>query len=125
MGTAFLACEESGANAHHRAALLGGKAGDTALTRGFTGRLGRGIKNELLEHLNRPGVDLLPYPLQRFLMKSLSSPAEKAERPELFPMWAGQSANLSRHTDATTLLRSLVSEVSLIADAVVRWNAAR
>ena len=58
-------------------------------------------------------------------MKNLSSVAEKAGRPELIPMWAGQSANLSRHTDATTLLRSLVSEVSLVADAVVRWNAAR
>ena len=125
MGTAFLACEESGANACHRAALLGGKAGDTALTRGFTGRLGRGIKNELLEELNRPGVDILPYPLQRFLMKSLSGVAEKADRPELLTMWAGQSANLSRHTDATTFLRSLVSEVSPIANAVLQWNAAR
>jgi hypothetical protein len=46
----------------------------------------------------------------RFLMKSLSGVAEKAERPDLFPMWAGQSANLSRLTDATTILRSLVSD---------------
>ena len=125
MGTAFLACEESGAHKLHRAALLDGKAGDTALTRGFTGRLGRGIKNELLEKLNQPSAPFLPYPLQRFLMRSLSGAAEKAGRPELFPMWAGQSANLARHTDATTLLQSLVADVSGIADAVVRWNAAR
>src|SRR3984957_832101 len=39
MGTAFLACEESGANALHRHALLSGQAKQTALTRGFTGRL--------------------------------------------------------------------------------------
>ena len=64
-------------------------------------------------------------PSHRFLMKSLSGVAEKAERPDLFPMWAGQSANLSRHTDAATLLRTLVSEVPLIAGAVIRWNAAR
>jgi hypothetical protein len=49
-------------------------------------------------------------PSHRFLMKSLSGVAEKAERPDLFPMWAGQSANLSRHRDATTILRSLVSD---------------
>ena len=125
MGTAFLACEESGAHPLHRAAVLGGKAGDTALTRGFTGRLGRGIKNELLEKLNQSGARFLPYPLQRFLMRNLSGAAEKAGRSELFPMWAGQSANLARHTDATTLLQSLVAEVSLVADAVVRWKAAR
>jgi hypothetical protein len=46
----------------------------------------------------------------RFLTKCLSGVAEKAERPDLFPMWAGPSANLSRHTDATTILRPLVSD---------------
>jgi nitronate monooxygenase len=125
MGTAFLACEESGASEHHRGALLGGKAGRTALTRGFTGRLGRGIKNRLLDELNQPGVEILPYPLQRALMKNLSVPAERAKDPDLTPMWAGQSANLSRYSDATTLLRSLVSEVSSIAGAVLEWNGTR
>ena len=43
MGTVFLACEESGASRLHREALLGGNAGHTALTKGFTGRLARGI----------------------------------------------------------------------------------
>jgi nitronate monooxygenase len=40
IGTAFLACEESGASPPHREALLNGKADPPALTRGFTGRLG-------------------------------------------------------------------------------------
>lgn len=114
IGTAFLACEESGASLMHRQALLGGKAGHTALTRGFTGRLARGIKNQLLDAMNAPGVDILPYPLQRFLMRSVSAPAEKSGRPELIPMWAGQSANLTRHTKAAELLEALVSEVSAI-----------
>ncbi len=62
--TAFLACEESGASVHHRNALLGGQAKQTALTRGFTGRLARGIKNRLLDELNHKGIEILPYPLQ-------------------------------------------------------------
>jgi len=45
IGTAFLACEESGASALHRETVLRGEACRTALTRGFTGRLGRGVKN--------------------------------------------------------------------------------
>ena len=53
MGTVFLACEESGASRLHRQALQEKKAGHTALTKGFTGRLARGIHNRLLEELNR------------------------------------------------------------------------
>src|ERR1700682_1332480 len=63
MGTVFLACEQSGASFLHREALRGKKAGQTALTRGFTGRLARGIHNPLMEALNRKGTEILPYPL--------------------------------------------------------------
>src|SRR5271155_3143121 len=125
IGTAFLACEESGASVHHRNAILGGNARRTGLTRGFTGRLARGIHNQLLEELNRPGVEILPYPLQRALVRNLSIPAVQAAKPELLPLWAGQSANLSRQRDAKTLLESLVSEVSTIAGPVLRWNRER
>src|SRR5207253_8858692 len=45
IGTAFLACDESGASRLHREALRGPDAGHTGLTRGFTGRLARGIRN--------------------------------------------------------------------------------
>jgi nitronate monooxygenase len=114
IGTAFLACEESGASAQHREALLSGKAGKTALTRGFTGRLGRGIKNRLLDAMNAPGVEILPYPLQRLLMRSISGPAEKAGAQDLIPLWAGQSANLTRYTNAAELMNALVSGVSAL-----------
>ena len=125
IGTAFLASEESGASTHHRKALLSGNAGRTALTRGFTGRLARGIQNQLLEELNRPGVETLPYPLQRGLVKNLAILAEKAAKPELLQLWAGQSANLSRQSDAKKLLETLVSEVSAIAGPVRHWSRSR
>jgi nitronate monooxygenase len=114
IGTAFLACEESGASPLHRAALLSGKAGRTALTRGFTGRLARGIRNQLMETMSAPSVEILPYPLQRHLVRNVSNLAEKAGRAELMTMWAGQSANLARDMKATELLESLVSEVSAL-----------
>ena len=125
MGTAFLACEESGANVHHREALLSGKSKQTALTRGFTGRLARGIKNRLLDELNQKDVEILPYPLQRGLVRHLVIAAEKAGRSELLQLWAGQSASLSRHTDVRVLLDTLVHEVDEIGGAVQRWSAQR
>src|SRR5258705_10093092 len=99
MGTAFLACEESGASPLHRKVLRGKTAGHTALTKGFTGRLARGIHNRLLEELNQAGTPVFAYPLLRRLVRNLAIPAEAAGRSDLLPLWAGQSANLSACTD--------------------------
>ncbi|MGH9471445.1 MAG: NAD(P)H-dependent flavin oxidoreductase [Terriglobales bacterium] len=125
IGTAFLATEQSGASRLHREAILSGKARQTALTKGFTGRLARGIQNQLLEELSRPEVEVLPYPLQRVPVSSLARIAEPAGRAELLPLWAGQSASLARQNDAAALLQALVSEVSAIAGPVLDWNRGR
>ncbi len=123
MGTAFLSCEESGASPLHREALLRSQAGHTSLTKGFTGRLARGIHNRLLEELNRPGTEILPYPLQRALIRNLSTAAEAAGRADLLPLWAGQSAPLSTGTDVSVFLTALIAEVSEIAGPVAQWSA--
>jgi nitronate monooxygenase len=125
MGTVFLACEESGASLLHRQALRGKKAGHTALTKGFTGRLARGIHNRLLQELNQEGTAVLPYPLQRSLVRGLAIPAEAAGRSDLLPLWAGQSANLSTCTDVSSFLTALVEEISEIAGPIIQWSAAR
>ena len=125
MGTAFLACEESGASLLHRQTLREKKAGHTALTKGFTGRLARGIHNRLLEELNREGTAILPYPLQRKLIRNLAIPAEAAGRSDLLPLWAGQSANLLACTDVTAFLTSLVEDASEIGGPIIQWRAAR
>src|SRR6266403_1951769 len=108
MGTAFLACEESGASLLHRQALRGKNGGHTALTRGFTGRLARGIHNRLLDELNQEGTPILPYPLQRRLVRNLAIPAEAAGRSDLLPLWAGRApwGGFIRSTQPTRVLRS-------------------
>jgi nitronate monooxygenase len=125
LGTAFLACDESGASQIHRDALLSGRAANTVLTRAVTGRLARGIRNQIMEELNRPEVEVLPYPLQRTLFRSLSAPAEKAGREDLLSLWAGQSASLTRHRHAAQVLEALVSDIASIAGEVIAWTHAR
>src|SRR5437868_5979157 len=122
MGTVFLSCEESGANRFHREALLRGNAGHTGLTKGFTGRLARGIHNRLMEELNEDGAEILPYPLQRGLVRNLSIAAEAAGRSDLMQLWAGQSAGLSNCTDVSDFLKSLIEQVSEIAAPVMQWS---
>jgi nitronate monooxygenase len=123
MGTVFLACEESGASRLHRETLRQRKAGHTALTKGLTGRLARAIHNRVLEDVNRNGTEILPYPLQREVVRNLAIAAEAAGRADLVPMWAGQSANLSTCTEVSAFLSSLVEEVSEIAGPVIQWSA--
>jgi nitronate monooxygenase len=122
MGTAFLSCEESGASRLHREAFRHKKAGHTALTKGFTGRLARGIHNRLMEDLNRAETEVLPYPLQRGLVKNLAIAAEAAGRPDLLPMWSGQSASLSACTEISIFLDELIEDVARIAAPVMYWS---
>src|SRR5690606_10760940 len=51
IGTAFLACRESGTNDVHREVLFGARAQRTVLTRAYTGRLARGVPNRLVEFM--------------------------------------------------------------------------
>jgi nitronate monooxygenase len=125
MGTAFLTCEESGASRIHRETLLQRKAEFTGLTRAFTGRLARGIRNRLMSELEQERAEILPYPLQRMLVRNLSIAAEAAGRADLMPLWAGQSANLSTCTEVSVFLNSLVEEVSEIAGPLSEWSTKR
>src|SRR5438552_5261596 len=125
MGTAFLRCEEFGASRIHREALLQRQAEYTGLTKVFTGRLARGIQNRLMSELEQERADILPYPLQRMVVRNLSIAAEAAGRADLMPLWAGQSANLSTCTEVSVFLNSLVEDVSEIAGPLTEWSAKR
>jgi nitronate monooxygenase len=125
LGTAFAVSPLSGASPAYRAALLGRHAGHTALTRGFTGRLARGVDNELMALLNGPEIDLLPYPLQRQLVRHLTDAAQKAGKGDLAIFWAGQSADLIRTDDAIALIDELASAVGSLAGLVLAFAGAR
>ena len=110
IGTAFLACDESGAPASHRARLLGAGERDTTLTRAFSGRLARGLTNRLTQELRAGEVATAPYPAQGWIMQQIRRAALAQGRGDLIAMWAGQSAPLLRHRRAATLLAALVEE---------------
>jgi nitronate monooxygenase len=108
IGTAFLACEESNAPPAHREALLSARGRDTVLTRVFSGRLARGLRNRLAAALETRPETLLPYPLQSQLVGGLREEAMRRGRLDLVTMWSGQSAPLLRHRRAAELFQDLV-----------------
>ena len=112
IGTAFLACDESNAHPLHRAALRARPATPTLLTRGFTGRLGRALRNRLAETLANPALARVPYPFQGHLVAAIKQAALAKGRQDLVPFWSGQSVGLIRHVRATDLFEALVAEAA-------------
>lgn len=112
IGTAFLACDESAANAVHKKALWGSDK-YTALTRAFSGRLARGIDNRIMQDLKANEAKLPRYPIQNWFMSQLRSTAVAQDRADLISLWCGQAAPLLRHHKAATLLKSLVDETTM------------
>jgi nitronate monooxygenase len=112
VGTAFLACDESGASAAHKALLFTDRAEDTVLTRAFTGRLARGLRNRWTDEMASRLGDLPPFPIQSYLVGELKRAAVAAGRTDLVSLWSGQAAPNLRHTTAAEVLTSLTQEIS-------------
>ena len=115
MGTAFLVTNQSNASQDHKDKLFTPDAKYTTLTKVFTGRLSRGIKNRLTEDLKEYEKLLAPYPLQGKFMGFLKAyPATANSNPDFKSYWAGQSASLLKHRDAKILIKTLVNEMNKI-----------
>lgn len=113
MGTAFLATAQSNAAQDHKDKLFAPEAKFTTLTKLFTGRLSRGIKNRLTEELKAYEHLMAPYPLQGKFMGYLKAyPATADSNPDFKSFWAGQSASLLKHRDAKVLIEQLVAEMN-------------
>jgi nitronate monooxygenase len=114
IGTAFLACKESAASDLQRDKLFSIDARYTALTRAFSGRLARGIRNRFMDEMQAHADSLPIYPVQNWLTGQIKPAAIAQGRSDLMSLWSGQSAPLLLHRDAATLLRSLVEETSTV-----------
>jgi nitronate monooxygenase len=113
IGTAFLATQESGTSTVHREKLFSGEARYTTLTKIFTGRLSRGIKNRLTEELKAFQDNLAPYPLQGKIVGKLGTyPANSESNSELKSFWAGQAAPLVKYREAEKLLEAIIGEMN-------------
>ena len=118
IGTAFLACDESGAAKVHRDALFGAEARQTVLTRVFSGRLVRTIPNRYMNEMSARIAELLPYPSQNWLSGTLRAAATAQGRPEFLSLQAGQAAALIRHRTAGMVLEQIVSDVPSVISRI-------
>jgi nitronate monooxygenase len=111
LGTAFMLCPEAGTHGSHRAALKSDAARTTVVTRAFSGRAARGIRNRFTDALEN--IAPAPFPQQQELTAELRAEAAKSARPDLMQLWAGQGTALLRELPAAALVRALAAEAGL------------
>lgn len=111
IGTAFLACRQSGTSDLHREVLFSPQACETTLTRAFTGRLARGVRNRWTEQMAACRDRLPPFPITGWFVSRLKPAALSAGRSDLLSLWSGQIAPNLRHRDAVALMQSLLAEL--------------
>ncbi|HBZ16989.1 NAD(P)H-dependent flavin oxidoreductase [Pantoea sp. NPDC088449] len=111
LGTAFILCPESAANAAYRQALNSEQANSTEIIAAISGRSARCITNDFC-HLARGFAQdsIPPYPLAYALGKALAAAAAAKGDHGFGAQWAGQGAALAREMPAAELVKTLVAE---------------
>lgn len=112
VGTAFLACEESGTSEEHRKVLFADHTQRTVLTRTFTGRLARGVPNRWTNELTPRQAELPPFPIQSWFAARLRPAAVKAGITDFVSLWSGQIAPNLKHRTVPALMAALVAETA-------------
>ena len=94
-GTAFLVSDEANQPDLQKQRILDAAAEDTIVTRLYSGKTMRNIRNPLIEAWEREGLDALPMGLQGLLIADLTHSIRAAGREELLMNAAGQTAHVT------------------------------
>ncbi|AYF77080.1 nitronate monooxygenase [Nocardia yunnanensis] len=105
LGTAFMRCPEAGTSPVIRKAIAGDTP--TMLTRAFTGRRARGLRNRFMEdHPDAP----VAYPEIHYATGPLRAAARAAGNADEVNLWAGQAHSLAVELPAGELVRTLSAD---------------
>jgi nitronate monooxygenase len=107
VGTALLRTSESGASAVHKAAIANHSGAETVLTRSFTGRPARGIRNRFIDEHDASAPS--GYPALHYLTSPIRRAAVAAGDPEAVHLWAGTEYKQATAGAAAEVLRALAS----------------
>jgi nitronate monooxygenase len=117
MGTRFLLARESGAHPAYRRGLLSATEVDTVVTRVFTGRPARGLRNRFVEEYLSAGSEPLAWPLQRAAASDIYAAAKDADDGDYSPLLAGQGLRMLKEDGQEAA--GIVEEVFAEARAVL------
>ncbi|REJ62374.1 MAG: nitronate monooxygenase [Proteobacteria bacterium] len=116
LGSAFLLCPESGANADYRDQIRTASGSSTVVTRAISGRAARGIDNKLTAIGDKANkVEIPPYPITYDLSKQLNARALEQQGSGYGAYWAGTGIGQARELSANDLIDQLVEELAAVS----------
>jgi nitronate monooxygenase len=124
MGTRFLLAHEAGTSPTHRQALIAANETDAVVTRAFTGRAARGIRNRFIAEYERVGAEPLAWPLQRAAAQDVYGAAQSRGAADYMPLWAGQGLRLAtREQGAAEIVAELVAQARAEIERLARFTS--
>lgn len=107
IGTALLTAHECEVSEVHKKAVLESEQKTTTLTKAFTGKYARGLKNEFTEKLKDSVV--APYPVQHYLTLAIRKESAKQNKPEYLSLWMGEKSYLAKEASVQEIVDELTS----------------
>jgi nitronate monooxygenase len=106
LGTAFLLADEAGSTPVHRAALQDPNFTETVVTRAFSGRYARGLRNRFIEEHEAQAP--LGYPQIHYLTSPLRAASVRAGDPNATNVWAGTGFKKAKAASVAAIMAELV-----------------
>lgn len=109
IGSLLLASQESALQDFEKVRLKNVKEKDIVLTKSFSGRYARGIKNKFIETIENSEY-ILPYPYQNKLTGEMRRIARTTQNDEFVNLWVGQSIVDYSELSTQNILEKLISD---------------
>jgi len=107
VGSLLLGSTESALNDAEKTRLRNAKEKEIVLTKSFSGKFARGIKNVFIESLENSDY-ILPYPYQYKMTAALKKIAKANNNTDFLSIWAGQSLSSFDGNSTTKIIRQLI-----------------
>jgi nitronate monooxygenase len=109
VGSMLLASQESALQPFEKERLENVTEKEIVLTKSFSGRYARGIKNKFIESIEDSGY-IMPYPYQNKLTNELRRVAKTVNNAEFVSIWVGQSVHNYSRLSTEDILKKLILE---------------
>lgn len=110
LGTAFIACPESGAPRCYKDTLLHPLAAETIITSVFSGRPARVVRNKFIKEMQDHQAPIASFPYQNMLTRDIRTVAAKMNRSDLVSLYAGQNYPLITNLPVSEIIPLLVEQ---------------
>jgi nitronate monooxygenase len=119
MGTAFLACIESGAHDVYKKTILSANEDSTVVTRAYSGRAARGIQTKFTKEIDQYPGEIPVFPIQNAMTRDIRKAAAKDNNPDYMSLWAGQGLRLATDLSAGTIIQQTMDQSHILLEKMI------